>query len=553
MTWWWTVDTRSSEKGPSGPARDLQFFDLNAMVGQPVFDPESGLCSGYADSRSLVASMDRSGVELALVSHFRGIRGDPMKANEALLSDIAGSARLFPCFRLLPETIHDPAARQRLSDLIARGRVRAARIPVGDAMLCASTWGLAELFRFLEEREMLAILQFPHLGVAVPERDDPYLDVLDRLLAECPRIRVVTLGRLRGFFPLMERHAKLLTSLEWDPHPDFVEAVTRRFGAHRILFATPWSENARDIPGMPMLMVSHADVSADDKAKVAGGNLASILGVPLPPVASAVDRSPFRAVLRGEPIGESFIDVHAHVGEWGWEHKPATGAAELLRAARPLGLTRAYINSTEAVVGGDHLRGNAEIAEAVRAEPNALRGFVVFNPNFDGGAAYLKRSLGTEGFRGIKIHPRIHRCAITDPRYRPVWEASEGLRVPVLCHTGQGQAFSEPDQLDEIAPRFSKSSIILAHTGETFAGMEQCIRLLGKHGNLSVDVSGWLFMKRGMLEYLVRRADTERILYGSDYSWIDARYALATVLFADIDGRTRTRILSGNARRIIAD
>ena len=125
--------------------------------------------------------------------------------------------------------------------------------------------------------------------------------------------------------------------------------------------------------------------------------------------------------------------------------------------------------------------------------------------------------------------------------------------MPVLCHTGQGQAFSEPDQMEEIARAHPKATIILAHTGETFAGMQQCIRLLARHENLWVDVSGWLFMKKGMLEYLVRRADTRRILYGSDYSWIDARYALATVLFADIDAGTRQRILAGNARRCFAE
>ena len=529
------------------------------MVGQPVFDPGSGLYSGYADSRGLLSSMDRSGVELSLVSHFRAIRGDTMKANEALLPEIAGSKRLFPCFHILPDDVHDAASRRRLADLIDRGGVRAARIPVGDAMLPASRWGLAELFGFLEERGMLAIVQFPHLGVAVPERDDSSLDALDHLLAQHPRLQVVTLGRLRGFFPLMERHPNLLTSLEWDPHPDFVEAVTRRFGAHRILFGTPWSENAREIPGMPMLMVSHAEVSPGDKQRVAGGNLAGLLGVTLPSAggkdgaAGALSRSAFRDLLRGGPTGFELIDVHAHVGEWGWEHKPATGAAELLRAARPLGLARAYINSTEAVVGGDHLRGNAEVADAVRSAPDSLRGLVVFNPVFDGAAAFLKNALGRDGFRGIKIHPRIHRCAITHPRYAPVWEASEGLGVPVLCHTGQGQAFSEPDQMEEIAPRHPKAAIIMAHTGETFAGMEQCIGLLARHGNLWVDVSGWLFMKKGMLEYLVRRTDTARILYGSDYSWIDARYALATVLFADIDADTRRCILADNARRLFAE
>ncbi len=525
------------------------------MVGQPVFDSEAGSWAGYAAAKDLLAQMDRSGVECALVSHYRGVRGDTMKANDALLSEIAGVPRLFPCFRLLPGDVCDSAARSRLADMVARGGVRAARIPVGDAMLCATRWALDGLFGFLEERGLLAIVQFPYLGVAVPERDDPYLDALDGLLADHPRLPVVTLGRLRGFFPLMERHPNLLTSLEWDPHPDFVETVARRFGAHRILFGTPFSENAREIPGMPMLMVAHADLPADDRQKVAGGNLARLLGVNLEAGGrgGALARSPFAALLRGGRADCDVIDVHAHVGEWGWEHKPATGVVELLRATRPLGLVRACVNSTEAVVGGDHEKGNAEVAEAVRADPAALRAIVVYHPQFAGGAAYLKGALAGGGFSGIKIHPRIHRCAIADPRYGPVWEASEGLGVPVLCHTGQGQAFSEPDQVDEVAARHPKAALIMAHAGETFAGMEQCIRLLARHENLWVDVSGWLFMKRGMLEYLVRRVDTARILYGSDYSWIDARYALATVLFADIDAGTRRRILSENARRLFGE
>ena len=138
---------------------------------------------------------------------------------------------------------------------------------------------------------------------------------------------------------------------------------------------------------------------------MAGGNLAELLGVTLQSAASdrggtatgAVARSPFRDLLRGGPADCEVIDVHAHVGEWGWEHKPSTGAAGLLRASRPLGLVRAYINSTEAVVGGDHLRGNAEVADAARSDPDFLRGLVVFNPGFDGGAESLRKSLGQGG------------------------------------------------------------------------------------------------------------------------------------------------------------
>jgi predicted TIM-barrel fold metal-dependent hydrolase len=155
-------------------------------------------------------------------------------------------------------------------------------------------------------------------------------------------------------------------------------------------------------------------------------------------------------------------------------------------------------------------------------------------------------------FRGFKVHPRVHRCAITDPKYRPVWEASEKYRLPVLCHTGQGQAFSEPDQFHQVAAAFPRGTFIVGHTGETFAGLLQCIELANRYANLFLDSSGWLFMNRGYLEYLARRVDPGRILFGSDYSWIDLRYAAATVLFAGLEAEAKRRILAENARRMLA-
>ncbi len=530
--------------------KNLLFFDSNAIIGQPVFDPESGGSAGYADRGTLLASMDYYGVELALVSHWRALHGDPLAANEALVREIAGSDRLFPCFTILPENVADASARGALSDSIRKNDVRAVRIPFGESLLCCAPWVLGELFEFCSARGLLTVLPFPYLGVAVPERDDPYLAVLDTLLGEFPRLAVVTLGRLRGFYPLMARHENLLTSLAWDPYPDFVEDVTRRFGSHRILFGTPYCENARDISGMPMMMVAHADIPAQGRAEVAGGNLAKRLGLPLPESSEAAGKCRFSALLQGKGVEGKIVDVHTHVGYWIAEHKPAFNADDMLRGMRSLGPSTIYINSTEAVTGGDHVQGNREIAQAVRAHPETLRGVYIHHPDFGGDARALAASIDSGGFRAVKVHPRMQRCAITDPRLLPVWETAESTGVPILCHTGQGQAFSEPHQFARIAPRHPRGRFILAHTGETFSGMVQCVELLNRFENLYVDVSGWLFMKRGMLEYFVRRVDRARILYGSDYSWIDVRYALATVIFADIDDRTKQMILHENAERL---
>jgi hypothetical protein len=482
-----------------------------------------------------------------------------MPANRRLmeeLEEIEGSGRLHPCWTVLPEQTGELPAGRELAAELRRGGVRAARLAVGPFNLDFSERTLKGLLEVLEREGVLLLLQLPTLGVPVPEKEDVYLRALDELCSSHPRLSVVAGGRLRNLYPLLERHPRLLTSLAWDPHPDLVEDVCRRFGAERLLFATPYSENARENSGMPMLQVTHAAVSGADKARIAGQNLAELLGQGLgaagtaqPPVRQ--QRPELQLLRAGDPSPLPIIDIHAHVGAWNWEYKPASGLAELEPVMDRLGVERVCVNSTEAVLGGDHLAGNAELAAALRGKEGRFTGFAVINPHFADLAAYLRRCVEDLGFRGFKVHPRVHRCFITDPKYRPVWQASEKYRLPVLCHTGQGQAFSEPDQFHEVAAAHPRGIFIVGHTGETFAGLQQCIALANRHANLYLDSSGWLFMNRGYLEYLVRRVDPGRILFGSDYSWIDLRYAAATVLFAELEAEAKRRILAENARMIL--
>ena len=537
---------------------DLVFFDLNAVLGTPVFDPESGLYRGYRDVAALLADMDYFGVDYALVSHFRSSRWNPMAGNELLIRELADSPeatrRLFPCWVVLPEATGEVPGGKVLDGALRENGVRAVRIDFGAFNLPAHAPSLRNLFGVLEQAGIPVILQVPTLGVPVPEREEPFLVMLEEVLDNHRRLQVVTGGRLRTIFPLMERHPNLHLSMEWDPHPDFVEEICRRFSAERLLFATPYSENARENSGMPMLMITYAGVRDADKQKIASGNLARLLGLPaerIPPQPALPGRDHFSELRAGRPLAQEIVDIHAHAGPWIWEYKPGTGLEAVLRVMDRTGVDRMCINATEGVLGGDHLRANEELAAELARCGQRFSGFAVVNPHFRDCAAYIDHCIEELGFRGIKIHPRTHCCALTDAKYRPVWEASEKHRVPVLCHTGEGQPYSEPVQFHEVAPRYPRGIFIVGHTGETFAGMEQCIELAGQHQNIYLEISGWLFMKWGYLEYLTRRVELGRILFGSDFSWIDLRYALATVLFARIGEEAKRRILGGNSRRLL--
>ena len=207
-----------------------------------------------------------------------------MKANRLLSEEIAGSERLFPCWTLLPDHAGDVPGAGELAAELRRHGVRAVRLVPGPYNLVFRERLLRDLLRMLERERVLTIVQLPTLGVPVPEKEDVFLRALEEVCDRHPRLALLTCGRLRNFYPLLERFPRLLTSLAWDPHPDFVEDFCRRFGSRRLLFATPYSENAREISGMPMLQVTHAAVNDEEKARIAGLNLAELLGVELRPL-----------------------------------------------------------------------------------------------------------------------------------------------------------------------------------------------------------------------------------------------------------------------------
>ena len=304
---------------------------------------------------------------------------------------------------------------------------------------------LRGLLEVLERERILTIVELPTLGVPVPDKEDVLLGALEEILDRHPRLALLTCGRLRNFYPLLERFPRLLTSLAWDPHPDFVEDFCRRFGARRLLFATPHSENAREVSGMPMLQVTHAGVGEAEKAQVAGLNLAELLGVELPPRAPGAEppgRPEFRELLAGRPSPFPIVDIHAHVGAWNWEHKPGSTLSDLLPVMDRLGVERVCVNSTEAVLGGDHFAGNEELSAALRGREGRFTGLRGLQPALRGAGGLpraLRRGPGLSGHQDPppgaplrhhrrEVPPRVGgRGQVPNPRSLP-HRAGAGLQ-----------------------------------------------------------------------------------------------------------------------------
>lgn len=163
------------------------------------------------------------------------------------------------------------------------------------------------------------------------------------------------------------------------------------------------------------------------------------------------------------------IDVHVHV--------PPELAERAVRMFRDEGGVRIALNASGGHPGGGGLEGSAD---AARRTHGALLPYCyldlerVEQPDFE---LYARRSLDAcreEGAIGLKIFKALglgitladgSLLAVDDPRLDPVFERAGELRLPVLIHAGDPQAFFEPN--DEHNERRAELS---AHPSWSFHG-----------------------------------------------------------------------------------
>ena len=526
------------------------FFDANAMVGNPVFSPTTGTVTGYACAADLLPEMDHHGISGGLVTHWDATF-HAASGNRRLTEEIEGSNRLFPCWVVLPHHTGEMDEPKKLVKKLVAGNVKAVKLLPVRYQFSLEPWSVGGLLRELARHGIVTFIELPGSGRPVGEPDEHALSTLLALCREYPELPVVASAALRKLYPLLDRCRNLYVSTAWEPHPGMLEDVAERFGAERILFATPHCEIADGVSGAAKAMVMYADLKDGEKSLIAGGNLRRLLGVVrLPSPGDTVRGKIQRCADAGSPVGVEIIDNHLHLGPNPSEYKPSWSEKQLLRTMERIGSMKACANSTVATWGGNHVEENTAIAAACRRHPDRLIGFAVINPRFENAAGEIRRCFAM-GMRGLKIHPRIHACDLGDARYIPVWEASERHGIPVLAHTGRGQAYSEPGAFDAIAGRHPKGTFILGHSGETFEGIRISIEIARKRKNVFLDMSGWGFMRRGVLEYAVRHAGVDKVLFGSDYSWVDIPYHLGIVFYAGLTDAEKTKVLGSNARRIL--
>jgi hypothetical protein len=247
-------------------ASGLRWIDCNARIGRwSAPQPEQ-----FTEIDGLLAAWERVGIEGGLAHHAWAWEWSPDRGNTALTDEIEAHETIHPCFVALPH-----ATREMEPVLqFARG-VRAAggavRIFPKKHAWSVQDWCAGALLDALQTAQVPLLVDLPQVG----------WEAVAGILQAHPRLPVIVLESYyridRNLYPLLERHRNLY--LEANTYGVFmgVEAIVERFGAERLVFGTGLPNLEA---GGPMALVAYADISDEDRAKIAGGNLLRLLGQP---------------------------------------------------------------------------------------------------------------------------------------------------------------------------------------------------------------------------------------------------------------------------------
>jgi predicted TIM-barrel fold metal-dependent hydrolase len=236
------------------------------------------------------------------------------------------------------------------------------------------------------------------------------------------------------------------------------------------------------------------------------------------------------------------VDAHAHAGPYSVFFIPEPDPGPMIRVMDRCGVSHAVFSSHLAIQL-DAAAGNAATAAIVAEAPDRFTGYITVNPWQDP-LAELGKWGDDPRFGGIKLHPDLHEYPLNGSRYTPVWELAELTGCPVLTHTFAGSPYNDMPMLDEVAERHPDATILAGHSGVTPLGIDQAIEVAERRPGVILEVCG-SHNSGADIARMIRRVGADRVVYGSDFPFIDLRMSLGRILFADLTDNERTAVLGG--------
>jgi predicted TIM-barrel fold metal-dependent hydrolase len=250
--------------------------------------------------------------------------------------------------------------------------------------------------------------------------------------------------------------------------------------------------------------------------------------------------------------GVRVIDAHAHLGPYFNFYIPRPDAATMVLMMDQLGVEKACISSIPAC-GADVPRGNEMTAAAARAYPDRFIGYASVDPHHpERVRPELERAFDELGLPMIKLHPTIVEYPIPGPAYEPVWRFASERRTIVLSHTWTGTSTCAPKLFAPLAQEYPDIAFILGHSGGTPAGYVEAIEIAQVHPNIYLDLCR-SEMSAHWVERIVTEVGPDRVLWGTDFPFLDPRYLVGRLACARLSDKVKRQVFGESVARLLQE
>lgn len=484
----------------------------------------------------------------ALVHDTRQVLYDAHHENLRLCDRLQPHDHLFPVWNLLPHQTGECPPPEELGDLLKQHDVRAVALhPVTNAW----DW-LADhsqpLLSWLSQQQHLTFVNHDEIGSF---RD------LTQILDRYPDLPLLLTGvpwrQQRQILPLLAQYDNLHLTLDkfqihYGPEHFLEIGVTDQivFGSHAPTMSA----------GAHRAYLDYADIPAEARARMAGGNLIRLLKGQQPPRLHTNEQEDelMHAARHGQPLPIPVIDLHMHILDDGLNGAGTNvrmqngGPSGVFPLLKRLGCRGGGFMSWNGTVCPDSLAGNETVKKALDAAPAGFWGLGTFDPTH-----YSQQELA-ELIPALYADPRfigmkpyfLYGRAYHHPDYDLWWEYGNTHHLYALMHRTR----TDFEEIDVLAAKYPKVRWVVAHCGASYATADQAVACMNRHANVFAEIT-LTTVTGGIIDYLAKQAGSDRIIYGSDLPMRDPRQQLGWVVFSRLSAAEKCQVLHGNAWRII--
>lgn len=515
----------------------MVYFDSNVSCGKYGLKPqrEAYKLSDISDI------MDSCGISAALLYAAEAKDCEPEYGNNILYERIKDNPRFYGCFTIMPGvTGCFFSAEDAVADLQAKGMVAARIFPRSHGYM-PNEIVIGEYLTALEEASIPLFV----------DADEISLSDLGGICDAHPNLNVILLSAdwsdAHNVFSYMKKYKNLNLDLSRFQVHYGIELLVDKFGADRILFG---SRLPKMSAGAARAFIDYADISDNDKRKIAGGNLARLLNVELPCEAKLKNDYLAREASEGKPISCYAFDSHAHFmqdgANCGAGYAMVNGdMAGCLKMADRMGIDD-FAVAPWLGFWTDTEFGNLT-AEEMRKKSDRVYPYALIDPNYVDTKTVAELYHNEKKFPGMKIFTSRCGCTFRDERFIPWYEIANKNHLFALMDSGGYSGYL--DDISYLAEKYRNISFFIDHVGSSFSKAEACIPLAKKYPNVYLQLT-YTSVTQGMIEYLCEEGLSDKVQYGTDVPMRDPRPQMGWVIYSTVSVEDKMKIMGGNMRRI---